>query len=131
MNKLYIQSAVGFLALLSLTSAVAVASDDDTAAPTYKVRFGDLDLDTAAGNKQLYSRIRLGAESVCRTSEGKDLGSVAKHKRCMENAVADAVAKIDKPRLTAFYVSQHGGQPPLAVSSSAGPSVAKRSVTVR
>jgi len=107
-----------------------VASGSDAAAPAYKVRFGDLDLDTAAGSEQLYSRIRMGAESVCRSWDGRDLKSVAKHKHCLADAVADAVAKVDNPRLTAQYL-QHGGQLPLSASAAAGPRVAKRTVTVR
>ena len=107
-----------------------MASESDAAVPTYKIGFADLDLDTAAGNEQLYRRIHAGAESVCSNWEGKDLTNFAKHKRCMEDAVADAVAKVDKPRLTACYLSHHGGQVPLALSRSAGVGATKTSVSI-
>ena len=130
MNKSHSRLTFCLFVVLSLTSVVATASDSDGSVPTYKIHFGDLDLDTAAGNELLYRRIRTGAESVCRTWEGKELVNVVRHKRCMEDAVADAVSKIDQPRLTACYLSHHGGQLPLTVSSSARWGTAKSSVSV-
>ncbi len=120
MKKSYIRLTFGLFVVLSLASVVATASESDASVPTYKVSFGDLDLDNAAGNERLYRRIHAGAESVCRAWEGKDLGDIAKHKRCMDDAVADAVAKIDRPQLTACYLSHHDGQVPLVLSRSAG-----------
>lgn len=129
MNASHSRLAFCLFSVLNLTSVVATASGSDGSVPAYKIRFEDLDLDTAAGNEQLYGRIRMGAESVCRHWKAKDLIRVAEHKRCMEDAVADAVAKLDRPRLTACYLSHHGGQPPLAVSST-GLGAAKSSVSV-
>ena len=130
MRNSYIRLTFGLFALLSLTSVVATASGGDASVPTYKISFGDLDLDTAAGNERLYRRIHAGAESVCRALEGKDLANFAKHERCMEDAVADAVAKVDKPQLTACYLSHHGGQVPLALSRSAGVGATKTSFSI-
>lgn len=67
---------------------------------------------------------------MCRALEGKDLANIAKHERCMEDAVADAVAKVDKPQLTACYLSHHGGQVPLALSRSAGVGATKTSFSI-
>lgn len=67
---------------------------------------------------------------MCRSWEGRDLADVAKHKHCMEDAVADAVTELDRPRLTACYLAHHGGQSPLVVSSSARTGIAKSSVSV-
>jgi UrcA family protein len=130
MKKSSIRLTFGLFALLSLTSVVATASNSDASVPTYKVNFDDLDLSTAAGNERLYRRIRTAAESVCRTSEGRRLADIARHKSCMEDAVADAVAKIDKPTLTASYRAHHGGQLPLSVSRSAGLNTTKTPVSI-
>ena len=130
MKTYSIRLTFGLFALLSLTSVMAAESASEPSVPTYKVNFEDLDLRTAAGNEQLYRRIRTGAESVCRTSEGRDLADIARHKSCMEDAVADAVAKIDKPTLTASYLAHHGGQLPLSFSRSAGLNTTKTSVSI-
>jgi len=130
MNKSQSRLTFCLFVVLSLTSVVATASGSDASVPTYKIRFADLDLDTAAGNELLYRRIRTGAESVCRAWEGRNLANVVRHKRCMEDAVADTVSKIDKPRLTACYLSHHGGRLPLTVSISARLGTAKSTVSV-
>jgi UrcA family protein len=77
-------------------SAGSIA-DGHSAADTpraYVVRFADLDLSSAAGTTALHARLRGAAEWVCAPLESRALGLSAKHKACMDKAMADAVASI-------------------------------------
>jgi UrcA family protein len=60
------------------------------------VRFADLDLNAPQDVAELYRRIENAARKVC-----------AEHVRdkddCIRRAIANAVAKIDRPALTAFH----------------------------
>lgn len=66
------------------------------------VSFADLDLSKPAGAQTLYKRIRAAARRVC--------GPVDTHVavrrwsgECFETAIDDAVAKVDRPSLTALH----------------------------
>jgi UrcA family protein len=107
------------LALLSLIPA------------TYQVRFDDLNLDSDAGNERLYSRIRVGADLVCHAYEGRELQQSVKHKRCVEEAIANAVKSLDRPRLTACYLGHNRGRSPLAVAEIRAGNAASTPVTAR
>jgi UrcA family protein len=67
------------------------------------VSYGDLDLDSAQGAKVLYGRLRHAAEEVCRPWESRDLIFLNEWKSCLADSMASAVAKINKPTLTALY----------------------------
>ena len=105
--------------LLSSIPAFGLAAQGDEA-PTYQVHFGDLNLQSAGGSESLYSRIRKGAEIVCGTFDAREVAKAAQHKHCMEEAIADAVAQVNHPRLTACYLAHNHGRPPLVVSSTPG-----------
>jgi UrcA family protein len=66
---------------------------------TKTVKFADLDISTADGARTLYDRIVTAARSVCRDS---DLGT---ERTCRARAVADAVAGVGSPLLTAEHRS--------------------------
>jgi UrcA family protein len=105
--------------LLSVIPAFGLAAQGDEA-PTYLVHFGDLNLQSAGGSESLYSRIRKGAEIVCGTFDAKEVAKAALHKRCMEEAIADAVTQVNQPHLTACYLAHNHGRAPLVVSSTLG-----------
>jgi UrcA family protein len=64
------------------------------------VKYADLNLTAAAGADALYRRIKVAAADVC-GYEGRSLAEIANWHDCMHGAVADAVAAIDSPLLTA------------------------------
>jgi UrcA family protein len=66
---------------------------------TYPVRYSDLDVSTTNGAKTLYLRIRYAAETLCESAAtwGKKQGQA-----CVNEAVNDAVARINAPVLTQY-----------------------------
>ena len=72
------------------------------------VKFSDLDLGSPAGVEALYSRIHAAARHVCQQPAGEQ----AAVGRCMRNAEAGAIGKVNNPLLTAFYQKKTGSSPP-------------------
>ena len=62
--------------------------------------YGDLDLATSAGAHTLYERIAGAARTVC-GFEGTALIEQSLWNSCYRGAIADAVAKVNRPLLTA------------------------------
>ena len=84
-------------------SGAAVAADRPGDVPTVTVSYADLNLDRAEGAATLYRRIGAGANDVCRTLKSRELKRELQWARCIRKATAEAVAKVDKPVLTAYY----------------------------
>jgi len=74
------------------------------------VRFGDLDLSRTEGAKVLYQRLKGAAETVCAPLDSRDLARRTGFKECMQTAISTAVAKVDQPTLTAYYVARTSGR---------------------
>jgi UrcA family protein len=83
-------------------SGAAVAADWSDV-PTVTVSYADLNLDRPEGAATLYRRIRAGASYVCRSLESRDVDRELQWERCIHEATAKAVAKVDQPVLTAYY----------------------------
>jgi UrcA family protein len=89
----------------STTAALAGAAMHRSLDPAITVRFADLNLDTAEGTRTLYARIRSAAQTVCGPSFSLWDGSrLAWWKDCYRSSTAEAVAQIDRPRLTALHL---------------------------
>ena len=86
----------------SLAHAAAPASTDSVV-----VRFDDLNLGTQAGLQALYRRIQNAARSVCGSPDvlGSHIASEA-WKDCVSESVHDAILKVNRPSLTAYYATQ-------------------------
>ena len=67
------------------------------------VRFADLDLTRSEGAAVLYQRIEAAAKTVCASLDGRDLASQMRFRGCSETAIGSAVAKVDRPILTAYH----------------------------
>ena len=72
-------------------------------APSMVVNFADLDLSHSEGAAVLYQRLKSAAKSVCAPLEGRELARQMNLKACVQGAVSTAVAKVDRPALTAYY----------------------------
>jgi UrcA family protein len=81
------------------TIHAATAPQYDTATVTY----GDLNLDSQQGAKALYARLRNSAEDVCASLDGRDLFFRRLRQDCFDQAVASAVAQINRPGLTTLH----------------------------
>jgi UrcA family protein len=100
-------SVIGLGALASALLVVAprvTHATSPTTAPTVAVRYGDLDLNSHNGVKQLYRRIQIAAIEVCRSTEpfGSLLSSEA-HQACLHNAIVGAVRSVNSPLLSQYY----------------------------
>jgi UrcA family protein len=97
--------AAGFLSLGgAATGGTALASEHlspstTNSSVTHPVGYGDLDMSTAKGAKTLYLRIRYAAETLCENAAtwGKKEGEA-----CVNEAVNDAVARVNAPLLTRY-----------------------------
>ena len=101
-NPLRIAAAVALFAALT---GGAQAGD----IPQVRVKYGDLNVNDAAGAAVLYRRIRTAATQVCDLPGTRDLARLQQVDACVARAVAEAVAAVDKPALTGVYQVKMGG----------------------
>jgi UrcA family protein len=68
------------------------------------VSYADLDLSKPAGAQALYNRIKRAAREVCGSADYyKNVSPPKAWRECVDTAVADAVAEVDRPSLTALH----------------------------
>jgi len=103
-NPIRIAAAVALFAALTVGAQAADA-------PQVLVKYAELNVNTAAGAKVLYQRIRAAADQVCGVSDTRDLARLSHAKACAAQAVADAVAAVSAPALTGVYEVKTGGTP--------------------
>ena len=95
--------------LTALTACLVVGAvglaHAGSSAGAVKVRYGDLNLATDAGNKALYARIVSAAREVCGAGAvpTKDLSTLAFARSCETRAVAQAVREVRSPALAAIH----------------------------
>jgi len=103
----------GLIAAAILTSLISSFSALCNAADTTEVRttivkYADLDVSTPQGAATLYNRIRFASEGVCSPSEPRDLAAMSRSQKCVKQAIAGAVAKVNQPALSAVYAAKYG-----------------------
>jgi len=95
--------ATMLVAFAGLAKAGGSAAAEPPATLSKKVTFSDLNLDTQAGANALYARLRHAAEEVCEPFDGNELSRHSMWQRCVGNSLAAAVAKVNKPKVTALH----------------------------
>lgn len=91
--------------VLGLALNVAYA---DEAPKSLTVQFADLDLSTDAGAATLFNRIRGAAISVCSVHRGgTTLLDKTRHAACVEFALSNAVARVDRPELSEYVTRRY------------------------
>lgn len=69
-----------------------------------KVSYADLNLHSTAGAWAVLRRVRAAAKRVCAPRPADaDLDQLADYKTCLHDAVANAVAELGNPRVSALY----------------------------
>lgn len=103
-------TAAAIAACLAIGAAgnvhAATATAMDTATPTLKVSYADLNLATTQGSKVLYGRIVDAARAVCVVADIRDLGAVASANACRQDAIARAVRSVHSEQLASVYATQ-------------------------
>lgn len=100
------------LAVLATTGIASTAQAGDLAGPNARygdvvVRYSDLDLNSAAGNKVLYARLSGAAERACgHEPSARDLKRKAQYRACFDDALNGAVDKIGSRQLQALHSSK-------------------------
>jgi UrcA family protein len=92
-------------------SGATMAADWSGDVPTVTVSYADLNLDRPEGAAVLYRRIKVAGKDVCSFLESRNPHMVLLWEQCMHKAIADAVAKVDKPVLTAYYRAKNPQAP--------------------
>lgn len=101
---LMISATFTFVSLMGLCNA---AEPDLRDTLRMDVSYSDLNLDSAAGVKVLYSRLRSAARHVCVPFDDGQQRAINFHfHACFKNALDSAVAKINKPTLTAMHARE-------------------------
>jgi len=96
-----ISATIAFLSLAGLCNA---AQPDFREFLRMDVSYADLNIDSAAGVKVLYSRLRSAARRVCAPFDDGQQRAINFHFRaCYKNALDSAVAQVNKPILTAMH----------------------------
>jgi UrcA family protein len=102
-----------FGALGSSFSAVC-AADARSETVSLNVKFADLNISSPADALMLYNRIQRAAEGACSYWWFK---TDADQTRCVHDAIANAVTKVNHPRLFAVYNAKHKTPLPAALVS--------------
>ena len=102
--SIWINASMLVLALAWRCDALAAAAPADAGSNQITVHFGDLNVDRPAGAAVLYRRIRAAAQSVCgdRQPPGAHMTSPA-WSSCVAQAIDEAVARVDRPAVTAYH----------------------------
>jgi UrcA family protein len=101
-NPIRIAAAVALFAALT---AGAHAAD----VPQVHVNYADLNVNTAAGAKVLYQRIRGAADLVCGVADTRELARLSRAQACAAHAIDEAVATVNASALTAVAEAKTGG----------------------
>ena len=91
---------------LSSLSAVAATIVPGDEVPARTVKFADLNLTRSEGAAMLYARISAAAREVCQPATTWVPQLLFRAYRCREEAIARAVADVNAPVLTSYYVAK-------------------------
>jgi UrcA family protein len=100
--------ALGFSAAgaSAATSKIQFVSDGVN---KYVVQLSDLDLSKIDGAAALYNRVSYAAAIVCNSLRSRDVGIAAKYRDCVAQAIAGAVASVDRPLVSQYHESRTKG----------------------
>ena len=90
-------------ALISASVGMAAETETRTDIPSITVRYTDLDLNTSAGVRELYSRLRIAARNVCNVGESRALINAMESKSCYVQVLGRAVDDAHLPTLTSLH----------------------------
>lgn len=112
--------ATAILGAFACTLATVCTAADPLDPPQTKVNFADLNVSNPQGAAAVYARIERAAREVCQPLEERYFRSRA-HDACVHKAIADAVAKIDRPALFNVYNAHNGGPTPIVLAATQSP----------
>lgn len=94
----------GIAAFAVCSCLVSYSASAEPSVKSQTVSYADLDLSKPAGVQTLYQRIKAAARNVCGPVDQYTYASSHRaFRKCCETAIADAVAQVDRPTLTALH----------------------------
>ena len=94
------------LTFLTLLTVDARATEPTGNPPSVTVSYSDVAFGNTAGAADVYRKLKVAARRVCGLNNySKDLDVMVTARECYDEALADAVRKIDRPTLTALHTS--------------------------
>lgn len=94
---------------VAVVAALPVVAPAAAESAGIRVVFNDLNLSTPAGIDALYGRIKTAAARFCEPAQpvtGTRLS--ARYERCVKDAIATTVQKVNTPGLTALHATRSG-----------------------
>jgi UrcA family protein len=85
-----------------LSFSALSAADPNSA--SVNVKFADLNISSPAGARALYDRLRAAAQGACSYYW---FATDADEARCVHDAIANAVTKVNQPALSAVYTAKY------------------------
>jgi UrcA family protein len=107
-----------FVAAQLLASAASADPKRSDQVCSAVVGFGELDLSKPAGADALYKRIRTAAATVCNVNQSRESERIARSRACFKNAVDNAVAQVNHPRLSSLHERALGNQSDVLISAT-------------
>jgi UrcA family protein len=104
--------AAAIFGVLAQSLTVVSAADPGSASRT--VKFADLNISNPSGAHKLYGRIRAAAQVVC---SYQWFATDTDKARCVRDATADAVTRINQPALFAVYNARNKTSVPSGLQS--------------
>jgi UrcA family protein len=106
--------ATAIFGALAASFSTVSAADASSKPINVNVKSADLNISSPAGARVLYERIRAAAENACSYYWFK---SDADQVRCVHDAIANTVTKVDRPALFAVYNAKNKTPLPTALVS--------------
>jgi UrcA family protein len=100
--------AAAVLGTLAAAFAGVSSAADNSEVRSETVHYADLNLSTPQGATALYRRIKWAARDVCGWIDDDLLVMQVNAQPCVDKAIADAVARVGRPELTAIYNANYG-----------------------
>jgi UrcA family protein len=106
------------LGALALSFASVSSAYDGASRPQVIVKFADLDASTSQGAATLYRRIHSAATNVCWRMYDSNEAYQLNNDACIKKTIADAVAKVNEPALSAVFASKYGVSAPVVLAAA-------------
>jgi UrcA family protein len=95
--------AATLVALACLANGVSAQAGEPSQPLTKKITYSDLNLNSERGARKLFVRLRLAAQEVCTPYESVEFTRRRAWHSCVNDALASAVEKVNKPMVTALH----------------------------
>jgi UrcA family protein len=109
MRKTVITGAIALIiGSLALPLSASAAAQDKFENDVVSITFADLNIESNAGAKALYARLKQASKAVCGEDSYREAGSLsrlAESKECFTNTLDEAVTAIDSDALKAIHSS--------------------------